>query len=64
MSHSEQGDKPTGEWTALEFFRIVNGKGDAGSEFAFHAQNPELINGWVRLAAYVSLELAKQGKDS
>jgi len=52
--------KPTGEWTALAFFRIVHGKGDAGSEFAFHAQNPELKKGWVRLAAHTSLELAKQ----
>jgi hypothetical protein len=56
-------DKPkpaTGEWTALQFFRIVHGKGDVGSEFEFHAQNPELKKGWVRLAVYTSLELAKQ----
>ncbi len=49
-------DQPTtGEWTALEFFGIVHGKGDAGSEFAFHSQNPEVVKGWVRLAANISL---------
>ncbi len=47
------------KWSALEFFRVVHGKGDAGSEQAFQAQNPELKKGWVRLAAYASIDLSR-----
>jgi hypothetical protein len=38
------------EREAMRLFRMVHGSGDAGSEFAFHAMNPGLQEGWLRLA--------------
>jgi len=50
------------ERRAIELFRLVHGKGDAGSESAFHAQNPALCEGWMKLGRLVlELEFGRRG---
>jgi hypothetical protein len=38
------------ERKALELFNSVCGPGLAGAEAEFHCQNPDAIDGWLRLA--------------
>lgn len=38
------------EREAKRLFRIVHGKGDAGSEFEFNCLNNAVQEGWLRLA--------------
>lgn len=43
---------------ALKLFRILNGKGDSGSERVFWAQHPD---DWMRLAKHVLRRIDKAG---
>jgi uncharacterized phage protein (TIGR02220 family) len=44
------------EAKALKLFAIVNGPGDSGSERAFNSINPSIHEGWLKLAAMVTLK--------
>ncbi len=37
---------------ALELFKMLHGKGDAGNEHNFNCQNADLKAGWLKLARF------------